>query len=83
MSQSYVLKVQKTLEDNRTVYRVLLILVWHFIKEFSMGISICIRNQRFIDLTEINFIDYMSFCFNEEQTVHFSFFSNEGWIVNH
>lgn len=34
MSQSYVLKVQKTLEDNRTVYRVLLILVWHFIKEF-------------------------------------------------
>lgn len=27
MSQSYVLKVQKTLEDNRTVYRVLLILV--------------------------------------------------------
>lgn len=44
MSQSYVLKVQKTLEDNRTVYRVLLILVWHFIKEFSMGISICIRN---------------------------------------
>lgn len=38
MSQSYVLKVQKTLEDNRTVYRVLLILVWHFIKEFSMGI---------------------------------------------
>lgn len=44
MSQSYVLKVQKTLEDNRTVYRVLLILVWHFIKEFSMGIYICIRN---------------------------------------
>lgn len=44
MSQSYVLKVQKTLEDNGTVYRVLLILVWHFIKEFSMGISICIRN---------------------------------------
>lgn len=78
MSQSYVLKVQKTLEDNRTVYRVLLILVWHFIKEFSMGIYICIRN-----LTEINFIDYMSFCFNEEQTVHFSFLSNEGWIVNH
>lgn len=44
MSQSYVLKVQKTLEDNRTVYRVLLILVWHFIKEFSMGIYICIHN---------------------------------------
>lgn len=44
MSQSYVLKVQKTLEDNRTVYRVLLILVWHFIKEFSMGIYICKRN---------------------------------------
>lgn len=83
MSQSYVLKVQKTLEDNGTVYRVLLILVWHFIKEFSMGSYICIRNQRFIDLTEINFIDYMSFCFNEEQTGHFSFLSNEGWIVNH
>lgn len=42
MSQSYVLKVQKTLEDNRT--GVLLILVWHFIKEFSMGIYICIHN---------------------------------------
>lgn len=37
MSQGYVLKVQKTLEDNRTVYRVLLILVWHFIKEIEYG----------------------------------------------
>lgn len=37
MSQGYVLKVQKTLEDKRTVYRVLLILVWHFIKEIEYG----------------------------------------------